>query len=260
MKIKTLDIKYYFYSKFTMCANDKLIHTKSSPYLSIVQSKIGSYGIKLNDGPTYQTGEGNFFIAPSLDTQEISHHLNPNQSLFKARYIFLDIIINQKYQFDEVFDMPVVLDQNANETFDADFDEFERADDICEKMCCIYKIIKHLIAVSSPKDNYRNNHIHPLIEYIKSNYMDDITVSEMADTLNMSESNLYTIFKKSTGISPIKYLNAYRVSVAATLLLQTDDSIQTIAEKVGIGDPFYFSKLFKKKYMVSPRQYRKERY
>ena len=58
-------------------------------------------------------------------------------------------------------------------------------------------------------------------------------------------------------MSPIKYLNNYRLSVASDLLTKTNDSVKTIAEKVGINDQFYFSKLFKAKYFKSPQQYRK---
>ena len=79
----------------------------------------------------------------------------------------------------------------------------------------------------------------------------------MANIMNMSESNLFAIFKKTTGMSPVKYLNNYRLSVAGELLTQTNDSIKTITEKVGIYDQFYFSKMFKAKYSLSPCEYRK---
>ena len=71
---------------------------------------------------------------------------------------------------------------------------------------------------------------------------------------------IYTVFKKATGNSPVKYLNEYRLSVACELLHNTGDSIKSIAEKVGIPDQFYFSKLFKSKYSVSAQQYRKMKF
>jgi len=78
----------------------------------------------------------------------------------------------------------------------------------------------------------------------------------MADVIKISESNLYAVFKKATGSSPVKYLNQYRLSIACELLQKTDYSIKEIAEKVGIPDQFYFSKLFKSKCSISPQQYR----
>lgn len=257
MRIESIDIKFFYYNGFSTNSNDGVVHIKSLPYLSIVQSKVGSYSIKLDNGKEYQTGDGNSFIAPSIATQKITHFLNKNQSLFTARYMFLDVIVNKKYRFDDVFDMPVIMDKNSNKIFDALFDEYESAECICDKMRCLYSIIKHLINISAEKSVFRNKEIYPLVEFIRENYMKAITVSEMANILKMSESNLYAVFKKATGISPIKYLNNYRLSVASDLLVQTNDSIKNVAEKVGINDQFYFSKLFKAKYFEAPQQYRK---
>ena len=258
MKIDSIEIKYHYYGGFSMNSNDGMLHIKSLPYLSIVQSKVGSYGIKLDDGEEENTGDGNFFIAPSMTTQTITHFLNKEQGTFTARYIFLDVIINKKYHLDDVFELPLTLDASQNETLNILFDAYEESKDACDKMICLYSIVKQLISVSTEKSVFRNKEVYPLIEFITANYERDITVAEMADVLKTSESNLYAIFKKSTGISPLKYLNNYRLSVASNLLTQTGDSIKNISEKVGIGDQFYFSKLFKARYNKSPQEYRKE--
>lgn len=257
MKIKSVDIKYYSFSSFTSTSNDGLVHIKQLPYLSIVQSKIGSYGIKLDKENEYYTGEGGFFIAPSHITQKITHFLNKEINQFTARYVFLDVIINNTYHLDDVFDFPTVIDKESSEVFDKDFDEFESTDNVCDKMSCLFNIIKHLLLISTEKLTLRNAVIEPVIEFIKSNYNKSISICEMADVIKMSESNLYAVFKKSTGTSPIKYLNQYRLSVACELLHKTEYSIKEIAEKVGIPDQFYFSKLFKDNYSISPQQYRK---
>ena len=258
MKIESVDIKYHYLSGFSMNSGDGDVHSKSLPYMSIVQSQIGSYSIQLDNGPVYQTGDENFFIAPSVCTQKITHCLN--NGLFKARYMFLDVVINEKYRFDDVFDMPVVVDKDTAKLLDKDFNDYENTDCIYEKMRCLYNIIKHLSEISTPKEFFQNDKIYPLIDFIKNNYQKNISISEMADILKISESNLYAVFKKSTGKSPIRYLNEYRLSVAAALLLQTSESIKTIAEKVGFEDQFYFSKLFKNNYHISPQKYRKEQY
>ena len=73
MEIKSIDIKYHSFSGFTSSTIDEFVHIKQLPYLSIVQSKVGSYRIKLDNGNEYSTGEGAFFIAPSYVTQRITH-------------------------------------------------------------------------------------------------------------------------------------------------------------------------------------------
>ena len=67
----------------------------------------------------------------------------------------------------------------------------------------------------------------------------------MANIMNMSESNLYAVFKKITETTPVQYLNNYRLSTASERLINSNDSIANISESVGIADQFYFSKLFK---------------
>jgi len=257
MEIESVNIKYYNFSGFTSSTSDGAVHIKQLPYLSIVQSKIGSYGIKLDNGNEYYTGDGSLFIAPSHVTQKITHFADKEFNIFKARYVFLDVIINNMYHLDDIFDFPVVTDKEYSAIFDKAFNEYEASDNVCDKMCCLYNIIKHLLCISTEKDSYRNNAVYPVIEFIKNNYMKNISVCEMADVIKMSESNLYAVFKKATGHSPVKYLNEYRLSVACELLPHTDESIKSIAEKVGIPDQFYFSKLFKSKYSLSPQQYRK---
>ena len=120
-----------------------------------------------------------------------------------------------------------------------------------------YKIIKILISVSNPKNNGENSECFKALEYIKENYQRPITVSELSANANMSEASFYRLFKKQVGNSPIKYLNNYRLSLAADMLVNTELSVQAISEDVGIPDPVYFNKLFKRNYQMPPSKYRK---
>ena len=106
------------------------------------------------------------------------------------------------------------------------------------------------------KKALRNAELYPLIEYILQNYMKNILLHDMANIMNMSESNLYAVFKKITETTPVQYLNNYRLSTASERLINSNDSIANISESAGIADQFYFSKLFKKKYSLSPQMYR----
>lgn len=258
MKIEAIDIKYFSYSDFTTSFKDKSpVHIKQLPCMSIVQSTIGKYGISINGGKEYKTEQGGFFIAPSIVTQKITHYPLENETEeFSARCFFIDAVINNKYHFDDCFDFPVIADDSSALSFSRLFDEYEQSDCVCDRMSCVYKILKQLIKISTEKARYRNKDVYPVTEFLKENYTRHISIKEMAEIMKTSESNLYAVFKGATGVSPLKFLNDYRLSVACDLLLQTDDSIKTIAEKVGIPDQFYFSKLFKARYLTSPMQYR----
>ncbi len=261
MKVEDVDIKYGRYCSGVgdMGGRDNIVHIKQLPYLSVVQSKIGRYGIKIDDGEEEYTAEGGFFIAPSLVTQTITHKLNPEKKLFGMRYIFLDVVVNNSLRFDDIFDVPLLPDSRMCKILDEEFDALDKTEDACERKCIMYRIVKLLFNNAKEKNVKRNETVAPLVEFMYSNYTENITIKEMAQKVNMSESNLYAVFKKAMGMSPVKYLNEYRLSVASLLLTETDCDIKSIAEKVGISDQFYFSRLFKNKYAVSPMQYRKRK-
>lgn len=65
-------------------------------------------------------------------------------------------------------------------------------------------------------------------------------------------------FKKVTGISPIEYIQQFRIVKAAERLLHTNQSIKEISTAVGIENPEYFATLFKKKTGFTPTEYRKK--
>jgi AraC-like DNA-binding protein len=67
-----------------------------------------------------------------------------------------------------------------------------------------------------------------------------------------------TLFKKETGKSVSDFIREKRMKRASHLLRTTDLQIQTVAEKCGILDLRYFSKLFKREYGVPPKQYREQ--
>ena len=261
VKVKEVDIKYSHYCVGVgdMGGRDNVVHIKQLPYLSVVQSKIGSYGIKIDDGEEGYTDEGGFFIAPSLVTQTITHRLNPEKKLFGMRYIFLDIVVNGSTRFDDLFDLPIIPDNEMKRRLNEEFDALDKTEDACERKCIMYRIVKILLDNAGEKKVKRNEAIAPLVEFIYSHYAENITIKDMAQKVNMSESNLYAVFKKAMGMSPVKFLNEYRLSVASLLLTETDYDIKSIAEKVGIPDQFYFSRLFRKKYAVSPTVYRKRK-
>ena len=64
-------------------------------------------------------------------------------------------------------------------------------------------------------------------------------------------------FAKETGLSPLNYLMELRMGKAMEMLIQPGPSVKEIAEALGFEDPYYFSRLFKRRKGVSPEAYRK---
>ncbi len=79
-----------------------------------------------------------------------------------------------------------------------------------------------------------------------------------AERLNVTPTHFRRLFKRCCDISPQQYLIHHRLRLATQLLVTTRLQVGIIAEQVGLNSEFYFSRLFKKKYHLSPLQYRRE--
>ena len=96
------------------------------------------------------------------------------------------------------------------------------------------------------------------LNYIQQHYSEDLSLADLAKSANVSKSECLRCFKQSMGTTPYKYLMEYRMSQAAALLKRTDDTIESIANKVGFGQASNFGKFFREKTGLSPKEYRKQ--
>lgn len=99
--------------------------------------------------------------------------------------------------------------------------------------------------------NYR------ILNYIRHSYNKNITVRQIADFCNCSESYINHMFKRINKMSVSEYINNYRVKKSENLLIGTNYTIAQIAFDVGFSEPGYYSAIFKKINNVSPTQFRK---
>lgn len=95
-----------------------------------------------------------------------------------------------------------------------------------------------------------------ILDYISANYMYPITIEELAETVNLSKHYFMRFFKKYMGMTCIEYINDYRLNIAANLLLTTRMRITEVAGSIGITNLSYFNRIFKKKYHITPKEYR----
>ncbi|ANS74786.1 two-component system response regulator [Paenibacillus yonginensis] len=93
--------------------------------------------------------------------------------------------------------------------------------------------------------------------YVKAHYAEeDMSIGRLCQHLHISTGYFSNIFKKETKMTFVGYLMGIRMEAAQELLLMTDLKAFEIAEKVGFSDPNYFSFCFKKRFGVSPKEYR----
>ena len=72
------------------------------------------------------------------------------------------------------------------------------------------------------------------------------TLCQIADEMYLTQKQLIAMFKANIGITPIEYMNKFRISLACDILITKDYKIQEIAKIVGIEDEKYFMRLFRK--------------
>lgn len=97
-----------------------------------------------------------------------------------------------------------------------------------------------------------------VLNYIKKNLSEPLTVKTLSQKSYMSESHFYRSFKNEMGTSPVEYILQERISKATRLLRCTDRSVKDIAMECGFNNLSYFNRLFKRRFRKTPTIYREQ--
>ena len=101
--------------------------------------------------------------------------------------------------------------------------------------------------------------VEQIQNYFEDHYAEKISLDQIAENMYLSPFYISKIFKSETGDTPIRHLINIRLEKARELLESgCEGSIQEVAASVGYDDAYHFSKLFKKRYGISPSQARKK--
>ena len=123
---------------------------------------------------------------------------------------------------------------------------------------CVMNCLMALTKDSAKRRIKPEEHAERAVSYIEYNYMKGITARDVYTYLNLDRTYFYRIMKEHTGMSPEQFIIRYKVSKSLELLRHSGYSITEIAAFVGVGDVFYFSRLFKKVMNMSPSEYRRK--
>ncbi len=101
-------------------------------------------------------------------------------------------------------------------------------------------------------------HVSKALRFIHDNYTKGITVDDIVKCSGISRRGLYTRFEQIVGHPIYEELMRQRLDLAKTMLRETDEKLQFIADECGLGDAERLSKSFKRFCEVSPLEYRQE--
>lgn len=93
-------------------------------------------------------------------------------------------------------------------------------------------------------------------QFISENYNTNLSLETLGELVHLHPAYLSRVFKEETGKNLSAYITDVRMEKAAELL-QTDLRVHEVMERVGYQKSQYFSKLFREKFGVTPKEYRK---
>ncbi|MDF2725955.1 MAG: transcriptional regulator, AraC family [Paenibacillus sp.] len=101
-------------------------------------------------------------------------------------------------------------------------------------------------------------HVQMVIDYLESNYSEELHLDRLARELYLSKHYLCKIFKEITGITIFNYLKSRRINQAKLLfMLNREWSVSDVSNEVGIKHLSHFSRLFKLMVGQTPEEYRR---
>ncbi|MNB84203.1 Arabinose operon regulatory protein [compost metagenome] len=108
----------------------------------------------------------------------------------------------------------------------------------------------------SAQEKKREQYLEQAIKYMNQHLEESIRLTDLARHVGLSQQHLIHLFNLETGVPPIEYFLRLKIQRAGQLLDLTELSIKEVSSAVGISDPYYFSRLFKKMSGFSPSRYR----
>lgn len=171
------------------------------------------------------------FIIPILNDTSLPYHLLHN---------------NIKWEHNILTAIGKVFSSNELETIILFYDIWNE----------LYKN-KQYIGHQSVEKNSKLNVLKKMISFIQDHYKEKICLANIAQSGAVGKTECCTIFNTYTNLTPILYLNDFRLRKSAELLTQTDMTISEICYEVGFSGASYFTETFRKTFHCTPKEYRK---
>lgn len=226
--------------------------------LGLVLEGKGSFK-DCSDGRIIEVEPGDIIFVPVTSRYISSWHGEPDISYISMHFTFES---NGVFTKQRMFCLQKVRTDNFTQ-MKADFEytlenyDKDEANQLIA-ISCFYKVLGSILPLlKSKKAKPIDSRINDAIEYIEKNFNSDITIETLANISKISISRFYPCFKSAMGITPVDYINTYRINRAIILLINNPElTIESISDAVGFYSSAYFRRVFKKITGKTPREYK----
>ncbi|MFV0364171.1 MAG: helix-turn-helix domain-containing protein [Suipraeoptans sp.] len=247
---------YYILDMGFFYCNDKYrIARESIDSFLLIHVKSGTMGVKFR-GEEYQVLPGHTIILDCHDPHEYYavedlnfyyFHYNGNSSK-----LYYDLIYNK---------CGCVITTANSKDFESMFQAIlhqVRKHILNEHLisALVHRVLSDLYSSSQPDLMKMDETILKVIDYMESHFHEKITLADMSEYLQLSQSHLSHSFKAHTGSTPHQYLLDIRISHSRKLLITTEKTLDEIATLCGFQDPIHFIRIFKQRTGTTPHKFR----
>lgn len=228
--------------------------TTAAHYSGLVITLSGSADFSLN-GTTYSLHKGCILHAgPTMHIGIKATSIEPwKYVVFHYKTLESDI------QFGNCHFLIETGESNRLDYFVQQLLYFEKIPGDLNKLKCkslFLKFVETMLVCA--KMQTASNVVDHAIAFMTENYPQPISIAEIAEEVGCERRRLSYLFDKQMGMSPIQFLTEIRLKQSKEILRTTTIPIKEIAEMVGYQDGFYFCRVFKKQYELTPSEYRKQ--
>ena len=188
-------------------------------------------------------------IDPSLYFEDGKCYMvsNPNDGIFLC-----EINPNMKLASSN----PATYDNTPTLTSNLQKNRQRALCDKIESRGIVYQLLSRFFKYARPKIVTKDKRIEEALDYISRHICEDIDLDKLALETCLSKDHFIRIFKKETGMTPLKFINQKKIERAQLMLVTQPVSVKNIALALAYEDFSYFNRLFKKTTGFTPKDYR----
>ncbi len=217
------------------------------------------------EGKEYPVKAGSYFIIPSGKPHQYGSNLNAPWTIYWFHFSgklgdrFIELYESDNPKPPGYIPFNEERLENFNTIYESLGRGFDASNLIFANMA-LWSLLSSFLFNSKLKLSKNASEIKdPLeqaISFLTENIHRNPSLEEMANSINLSRTYFSNYFRQKTGFSPKDYFSQMKIQRACQYLAFTDLRVKEIAEKLGIADPYYFSRLFKKIMNLSPQTYK----